>query len=257
MSEIKLKNYTLKSGIKGILGIPDPNIDYGYSYELESTGFDYIHKIVMETKKDPKALDILKEYLEAFPEKINCQTDAGWTALNLACRNDLGWSVMGGRNTNRDNSAETVEILLAKTICDGPNRMCQMSKAHPVENVFDILNEAHLAHPDIDVNLQDVNGLTALHLACIDSNTNNSERTVKLLLSHPDINVNLQDKYGKTALHMACKHFNKESSERTIEMLLSHPDIDVNITNNSGETAMDKNKQRLYQSTVLHNSNFL
>ena len=60
--------------------IPDPNISYTCSEDRKSKGFDYIHKIVLKIRRHPEALDILKEYLETFPEKINCQNNEGYIA---------------------------------------------------------------------------------------------------------------------------------------------------------------------------------
>ena len=86
MEEIKLKNYTLKYNPENpddIFSIPDPKTDYKCSKFVTTSGIDYIHKIVMLTKEHPEAHDILKEYLDAFPDKINCQDDEGWTPLHL------------------------------------------------------------------------------------------------------------------------------------------------------------------------------
>jgi len=86
-------------------------------------------------------------------------------------------------NPNRDN---IIEILLAKTIYDGPNRMCF----------------AHLANPTINVNLRKYDGKTALNLTCLNSY---EDRNIEMILSHPTFDVNLKDDRGKTILHRSCK----------------------------------------------------
>src|SRR3990172_4694177 len=101
MTEIKLRSYILKYNSNSIFGIPDPKIAYQCAKNYKSKGFDYIHKIVMETNKHPEALDVLKNYLAAFPDKINCQNEKGWTALHLACR-----------NARIASTERTVELLL-------------------------------------------------------------------------------------------------------------------------------------------------
>ena len=62
------KNYTL----------PNPTIKYDCSSNNKSSGFDFIHKIVLLTKKDPDAINVLQEYLDLYPEKINFKNDEGW-----------------------------------------------------------------------------------------------------------------------------------------------------------------------------------
>ena len=198
MTEIKLKNYTLKYNPEDpydIFGIPDPNSIYKCSRDCGIKGFDYIHKIVMLTGKHPEALAILEEYLAEIPGKINCQNRTGWTPLKLACL-----------NSRTDSTEETVEFLLS--------------------------------HPAIDINLQSINGGTALIMACRSSNIESTERTVELLLAHPAINVNLQDKDGLTALHWACRNSGTYSTERTVEILLAHSAIYVNLRDKDGLTAL-------------------
>ena len=100
MTEIKLKNYTLTTAPDDIFIIPEPNAYYCSNYRT-SKGFDYIHKIVMLTRKRPEAINILKEYLEVYPAKINCQNDEGWTPLHISCR-----------NSRTSSTEETVALLL-------------------------------------------------------------------------------------------------------------------------------------------------
>jgi len=218
MDDIKLKSYTLKYNPEDpddIFGIPNPKTDYDCAsgkrrinpsvgllrWYVISTGFDYIHKIVLKTRKYPddpndpddpnepnepnepisfseEGLDILKEYLDKFPEKINCQNKEGYTALHLACR-----------NSNSFSTERTVEFLLV--------------------------------NPDININLQNRKGETALHLACRNSKIFSTERTIEILLDHPDININLQDGKGETILHDACKY----NEIKIVKMLLEYKTI--------------------------------
>jgi ankyrin repeat protein len=59
-----------------------------------------------------------------------------------------------------------------------------------------------LAEPQIDVNLVDGEGLSAL----ISASKQGHPRTVKALLDHPDTDVNLEDNKGRTALSWASKN---------------------------------------------------
>ena len=192
MTELKLPSYTLKSDIGGIFGIPDPKFVYKLGFCKSTSNFDYIHKIVLKTRKHPEALDILKEYLEVFPDKINCQTSTGLTALHLACA-----------NSNFFSTERTVELLFN--------------------------------HPAINVNLPDKGGWSALHYACALSNTDSTERTVELLLLNSTVDVNLQTNHGITALHLLCDN---SDTKELIKLLLLNSTVDVNLQTNHGLSAL-------------------
>ena len=123
--------------------------------------------------------------------------------------------------------------------------------------------EELLQNPLIDVNIQDDNGDTPLHLAVI-----YSETICDLLLADPDINVNIQNqigntplheaffksfkpvrmpegilkktnpniqgKYGNTVLHLAALTGDLESAE----IILNNPETGVNMLNASGRSAL-------------------
>ena len=123
-----------------------------------------------------------------------------------------------------------------------------------------------LAQPNLDVNMTENGGLTALMMACyhghktivsmllghehiqvnkadfyyketalikIAFNELNPE-LVRLLLTRDDINVNAQDKYKLTALMYSCTYGNLE----IVRILLEHRDIDVNLTDFKNENAL-------------------
>ena len=171
MNDIILKNYTLISNphayaSKDIFRIPDPNVDYvcsGTSYQdnVTSTGFDYIHKIVMSTRNHPEFLNILKEYLDKFPEKINCRNSKDWTALHLACQ-----------NSDQKSTNGTVEYLLNYPNIDvnlqnvDGNTALHMVCRYYNTDITEKMCELLLVQPGINVNLRDCRGQTALHIAC-------------------------------------------------------------------------------------------
>jgi len=78
-------------------------------------------------------------------------------------------------------------------------------------------------YDDINVNLQNMDGGTALHLASMSG----SREVVKMLLRFKNIDINLQNNNGYTALHMAVLYKNKD----IVKVLLRNKDIDVNIKN--------------------------
>ena len=87
-----------------------------------------------------------------------------------------------------------------------------------------------LERPEIDVNLQNPRGDTALMRASQFGRT----EIVKGLLERPEILVNLQDSGGWTALIRASANGRTE----IVQMLLERPEIDVNLQNRWGRTAL-------------------
>jgi ankyrin repeat protein len=57
---------------------------------------------------------------------------------------------------------------------------------------------------------------------------------VELLLNHKDINVNVQELEGWSALHISCRYSNTDSTTKTVEMLLKDENIDVNLKDHDG-----------------------
>ena len=88
-----------------------------------------------------------------------------------------------------------------------------------------------LSRPDLKVNAKNTGGLTALHLAVI----HDYEAGVEALLMHRDINVNAADKQGRTPLHFAAK----TGAVASVRALLQHPEIRSHAQDNSGFTALD------------------
>ncbi|CAI9744081.1 E3 ubiquitin-protein ligase MIB2-like isoform X14 [Octopus vulgaris] len=93
-------------------------------------------------------------------------------------------------------------------------------------NIVELL----LQQNGIDVNAVTENGWTALHFACQGGQTN----IVELLLQHNGIDVNAVTKYGSTPLHIASIHEHKE----VIELLLQQNGIDANKVNEFGNTPL-------------------
>ncbi|RKU19590.1 hypothetical protein C6500_10495 [Candidatus Poribacteria bacterium] len=88
-----------------------------------------------------------------------------------------------------------------------------------------------LSRPDLKVNATNSEGLTALHLAV----SHGYEAGVEALLTHGNINVNAKDKHGRTPLHFAAETGNLVS----IKALLQHPEIRIQTQDNNGFTALD------------------
>lgn len=77
-----------------------------------------------------------------------------------------------------------------------------------------------------------------------------------LLINHPNINVNIQDKKGRTALMLTIIRENKKYVDRDIlflcfNELLNHPSIDLNIKDNNGRTFFDYIMMSEYKDKYL------
>jgi hypothetical protein len=106
---------------------------------------------------------------------------------------------------------------------------------------------------NLDVNVQDIDGVTPLHAASRLGHIN----IVRLFLTLPprvklpaflrfffafclqlpsDVQVNVRDRNGWTALSSAAKNGYKD----IVELLLQHPDININVQDNDGWTALTR-----------------
>ncbi|KAN0066675.1 Ankyrin repeat-containing domain protein [Elaphomyces granulatus] len=83
-----------------------------------------------------------------------------------------------------------------------------------------------LERDDINVNIPNWTGLTALHWACL----NESLDLVDLLLKRDDIDLNTRDVVGNTPFALACRKQDRRSIP-IIRSLLSHRNTDPNILN--------------------------
>ncbi|EAU89993.2 ankyrin containing protein [Coprinopsis cinerea okayama7 len=85
-----------------------------------------------------------------------------------------------------------------------------------------------LDDPEIDVNLQDHDGRTALMHA--------SPKAIVPLLERQDIQVNIQDNKGYTALMKASEYGG--TARIIVQHLVQHKDIQINLRNQKGDTAL-------------------
>lgn len=90
-------------------------------------------------------------------------------------------------------------------------------------------------NPEI-IDYQNEHLITALMLACQNSRTLSTEKTVEILLSHY-ATITLRDIDGNTALMFSAAYSGTESSEQTVKMILSYHQ-NVNLQNNEGNTVL-------------------
>lgn len=88
-----------------------------------------------------------------------------------------------------------------------------------------------LEYPNINVNVQSINGDTPLHYACY----LNDLYVIYSLIHHKNIDPNITNNNGYTALHIACSHNHHEA----VKLLLECSVADTSIKNKNGETPYD------------------
>jgi ankyrin repeat protein len=126
------------------------------------------------------------------------------------------------------------------------------TKTHPIHEAIVLGDTAKLerllSKKRVNVNAENADGVTALHLAaCRDVPTT----ALEALLAHPDINLNAQERSGKTPLHLAV------CSERlhVVRRLLADSRTDVNLADHDGRSllhyAVDFVKDRDHSSLSL------
>jgi ankyrin repeat protein len=84
--------------------------------------------------------------------------------------------------------------------------------------------------PNLDVNVQNKSGITALIMA----SESDKVDCLELLLKSPQLNCNIQAANGSTALSRACS----KSKKACVNLLLQRDDIDINIKDNEGFSAL-------------------
>lgn len=100
-------------------------------------------------------------------------------------------------------------------------------------------------HKDIDVNLQNGDGNTALMLTM----DNGYIKIVEILLQITNIDVNLKNSDGNTAIMIASNRGYIE----IVEIMSKHKDIDVNLQNIiENVISMNEKRIKLYKYTEMY-----
>ena len=169
-----------------------------------------------------KVSSILKNFTENVNDIVDNKHHNG---LHLACK----------------SGNMEVALFLLEQECIDPQRTDSEGKRflHHIcgclpDNFAVRLVEQLLVYVD-DVNAADGLGLSALHIACMNSSVN----TVRSLLQGRNCDVNIFDKHGNTPLYFACEHA-PDGKAAKIVRLLCHYGADVNllITNVCSDTQL-------------------
>lgn len=82
-----------------------------------------------------------------------------------------------------------------------------------------------------EVNAQDEEGITPLHLACMGANT----EVVKALMTRQELLIELKDSQGNTPIHLAAQSL----ADEILIMLIERQPSVVTATNNAGKNCID------------------
>ena len=208
---------------------------------------DYLLDKVDVNQRDFKGYTALMYMINTFPKgvinllrheniNINATTMEGESALMMACLHGTNVEVLLKSkkiNVNiQDKQGNTAlmrvckstnksEVIIKQFLKDGRADVNLRNKegecALHIRMHYGCIKDV-LQFTGIDVNVQDIEGKTALMLGIIHDNYEN----VKLLLSIPTIKVNLADEDGMTCLAFAMNNMNNID---TLQQLLSHPNI--------------------------------
>ncbi|CAK9258268.1 unnamed protein product, partial [Sphagnum jensenii] len=204
--------------------------------------------------------------------KVDATTDLGFTALHLVAEGDENPDRdLGSRRPQEDRCKVVHMLLQAQRTLRSSDVGCHLNrsddfKRFPIHygvecDSVEVVEEL-LKWDDIDINAQDIHGLTPLHLA-IQSKADNREAIVKLLLHVENIDINMgsgmpstnqklrewempsnwrseylpfrpmeqEGSTNLTALHFAAR----TGSPEIVDLLFREPGIKINVQDDDGE----------------------
>jgi ankyrin repeat protein len=210
--------------VDGQWGLDDYNIKrIGYG-----TGCTILHNYCRHINTTP--LEVYRYLIETKGCDVNVQNDNNDTPVHRAfcCFNPnaagditIFTYLLSQTNINVNNKDQYGFTLL--------QRACLRINKFPLE-IFKVLIEKH----DADVNIQNKDKDTPLHLALRNFDWAGDITTLTYLLSQKGINVNATGEYGYSLLHYACKRVNKFPID--IFKLLITLGADVNVQAQDNDT---------------------
>ena len=180
--------------------------------------------ILCETKSNDIAVEIAEHLIKKKQCDINVCNENGYAPLGLACK---------------ACNLEMVKLLTDET-------RCNINKGiHPLHIIYQDRRwkaglDSLMNKPSCDVNVQDSDGNTLLHLACKRGDTS----MVKQLISHPKCDINILNKNNENPLLLATRLIritNIDVDNRIteiVELLVKTNKCDVNIHGIDGNTAL-------------------
>lgn len=124
---------------------------------------------------------------------------------------------------NKKYGEELIQLFINSGV--NPNTQHYWSKETPLkilcENIrrYDVENKVRiLLNYDIDVNLQDKWGNTALVMACLNNDMFRMRKIVRLILEKRKINLDLKNRFGWTVLMYVCKYMDGVTVKYCMDM---------------------------------------
>ncbi|BET37530.1 hypothetical protein SAP269_01190 [Spiroplasma ixodetis] len=244
-------------------------------------GYLEIVKLLLNNDSDVNAKDKdfrESEYYKGVDKHVNNKSEEkiknkiiyyyGNTPLHFAI--SYNQQIIVKELLNNPNSKNKIDVNIKNEYDYTPLHVA--TKEGNLEIVKELLN-----HPEIDLNIQDNDGNTPLHLFFEDeqnlqdleneniwqyiknqiinkvNNFNLYKKDIFKLLIENGADVNIQDNKGiSSILHKAIFNENLE----IVKELLNHPEIDLNIQDNDGNTplhfALFKNNLEIVQELIKH-----
>lgn len=226
--------------------------------------------------------DVVMKLIDTYPNAVRISVN-DWHPLHYACRYDTSQMVLKKLiemypEAISQKSDEGRYPIHYATCTDKPNGIIQLLSDGDILGINrraigefnDDYTPLHLAcengcinkvqyfiehcKNDLLINVKDISGQTALHIACNDL----LYQMVSILLNHIDININALDDINETPLHktLSYSYGDPEVRINVLKRLLNHECIDINIKNNDNKTPLDIIRGRLQtlQNGFLENN---
>ena len=169
----------------------------------------------------------------------NIHTPTGNALLKLAMQQPLSFREVITTYEDINQTNQDQETLLHVAVRTGWS--IAVDPGHSIA-VDSIVVDCLLEHASINVNLQDIQGNTALHIAL----NHGFYKTAQTLLMHPDMNIHLPNRNGNTPLHSAmeamCSSLHRVNAQYITKILdlFNNKGADFMCRNSAEEVPSDK-----------------
>jgi len=203
----------MKASWEGNLDVVNVLIKNGANVDLETKRKDTAIVFAMEQKRYETALTLIK-----ISNNLKYKNKNKETYLHLAVKNV----------TPDDEIAILEMMILEDSIAKRHHKFLKYYSDPKRENFHLLELVKYIISTKLNIDLQDINGNTALHIA---SKYNASSSIVKLLLN-AGCNINIKNKEKDTPAHFAAKNFSKNSFNILLELIKAGANINQNNKRN-------------------------
>jgi ankyrin repeat protein len=196
-------------------------------------GYTLLHIACQKINDLP--LEIFKLLIETHGADVNVQDNNNHTPLHHAVcsfnRNNRGDLTVLTYLLSREDVIVTIKSNSGSTLL---HAVCLNIDRLPLD-IFKVLIETHCA----DVNVQNNNKDTPIHLALLNFNPRNrcDITVLTYLLTQKTVNIHIKNNSGSTLLHIACQRIN-DLPLGIFKLLIETLGCDVNVQNNLKITSL-------------------